>query len=42
MFKFYEIITKEEQIIMRGIAKRTRLNKRDVNKQLIEARKLNK
>lgn len=42
MFKFHELITKEEQAIMRGIANGMKFDKKGINKQLIEARRLNK
>ena len=42
MFKFYELITKEEQAIMKGVANGMKFDKKDINKQLIRARKSNK
>lgn len=39
MFKFQELITTEERAIMYGVANRQKFDKKDVNQQLVKARK---
>ncbi len=42
MFRFEDLITKEEKAIMYGVAHGQKFDKKDINNQLIKARNLNK